>query len=80
MFVAFSAWLLRVLCVYTYDEANYVPIRLGLTKSPLPAKKSIFDDKMTLFGRISGDLLVYVINFLYLCAKIAQVGTNEELY
>ena len=60
MFVAFSAWLLRVLCVYTYDEANYVPSRFGLTKSPLSAKKSIFDDKMTLFGRNSSVFLVHV--------------------
>ena len=49
MFVAFSAWLVRVLCVYTYDEANYVPVRKMLPNCPLSAKKSIFDDKMTSF-------------------------------
>ena len=67
MFVAFSAWLLRVLCVYTYDEANYVPVAISLPNCPLSAKKSIFGDKMTMFGRISSDFFVYVGFFLYLC-------------
>ena len=49
MFVAFSAWLLRVLCVYTYDEANYVPVAISLPNCPLSAILSIFGDKMTIY-------------------------------
>ena len=61
MFVAFSALLLRVLCVYTLIFATSVPACFRLTKSPLSAKKSILSDKMTMFCRISTDLLVYVM-------------------
>ena len=48
MFVAFSAWLVRVLCVYTLIIATSVPARKMLTNCPLSAKKSIFGDKMSI--------------------------------
>ena len=48
MFVAFSAWLLRVLCVYTYSEANNVPAAISLPNCPLPAKKSIYSDNLSI--------------------------------
>lgn len=80
MFVAFSAWLLRVPCVYTYYLAISVPTLKVLPNCPLSAKKSIFGDKMTSFGLISSVFLVFVRFFMYLCANFAQVGRNEELY
>ena len=73
MFVAFSAWLLRVLCVYTLYLATSVPVVISLPNCPLSAKKSIFVDKMTSFWVFHVDLLVYVKNFQYLCANFAQV-------
>ena len=48
MFVAFSAWLLRVLCVYTLSLATSVPVREMLTKSPLSAIMSIFGDILSI--------------------------------
>ena len=75
MFVAFSAWLVRVLCVYTLYLATSVPTLKALPNCPLSAKKSIFDDKMTSFCRISTDLLVYVKNFQYLCTRNVQMNS-----
>ena len=48
MFVAFSAWLLRVPCVYTYDEANYVPAAISLPNCPLSANLSTCGDKLSI--------------------------------
>ena len=48
MFVAFSAWLLRVLCVYTLIPATSVPARKSLPKCPLSAKKSIYSDNLSI--------------------------------
>jgi len=49
MFVAFSAWLLRVPCVYTPNLATSVPAPFELTNCPLSAILSFFGDKMTMF-------------------------------
>ena len=50
MFVAFSAWLLRVLCVYTLYLATFVPARKTLPNCPLSAKKSISNDNLSIIN------------------------------
>ena len=72
MFVAFSAWLLRVLCVYILLFAKFVPTCFGLPKSPFSAKMSILGDKMTIIGGFSIHFLAYLDFFSYLCTRNVQ--------
>ena len=64
MFVAFSAWLVRVLCVYTFSVANNVPGVFFLPNCPLSAQKSIFGDKLSINRKFFFKILAYLIFLL----------------